>query len=142
MPVVAGLVAAKFALWCGVFYLLGLILQMGVPFDALKAGFQRTWLGAAATVGGLVVYMIARMLGASTETTTLLGALLLWAFRLAIWAWVVTSVYRVTRWRKGKLAITMGTMLALDVAADLGLEQLHREHPFLPALGTWTLHFC
>ncbi len=142
MPVVAALVAGKFALWCGVFYLLGLILPMGVPLDALKAGFHRTWLGAAGTMGGLVVYMIARMLGATRETTTLLDAAVLWTLRLAVWAWVITSVYRVTRWRKGKLAIALATMLALDLAVDTGLARLNREHPFLPALGWWTMELC
>ena len=142
MPVVAALVAGKFALWGGLFYLLGLLLQMGVPLDALKAAFHRSWLGAAGTMGGLVVYMIARMLGASGETTALLGALLLWALRLGIWAGVITSVYRVTRWRKGKLAVAMGTMLALDVAIDAGLAHVHQQHPILPAMGSWTMQLC
>jgi hypothetical protein len=141
MPLVAGLVAAKFALWCGVFYLLGLILSMGVPLDALKAGFHRTWLGAAATMAGLVVYMIARMLGAAKDTTSFLDVLVTWGLRVGLWLWVVTTVYRVTRWRKGKLAIVMVTVLALDAALDFGLARLNQDHPFLPALGTWTLRF-
>lgn len=142
MSVIAGLVAAKFLLWCGVFALLGLVLQMGVPLDALKAGFHRTWLSAAGTMALLVGYMITRMLHASPETLDGVVGLLIWTLRVAAWTWVVTSVYRVTRWRKGKLAITLAVVLALDAGVDAGLARLQEAHPFLPALGDWTLRLC
>jgi hypothetical protein len=142
MSVIAGLIAAKFVLWCGVFYLLGLILQMGVPLDALKAGFHRSWLSAAATMVVLVAYMITRMLHASPDTVDGVVVLFTWALRVAVWAWVVTTVYRVTRWRKGKLAITMAVVLALDFGIDAGLARIQESHPFFPALGDWTLRLC
>lgn len=142
MSVIAGLIAAKFALTAGVFYLLGLILQVGVPLDALRAAFHRSWMGASATMVCLVGYMITRMLHATPETVAAVVAFLTWALRVAIWAWVVTSVYRVTRWRKGKLAIMMAVLLALDVGIDAGLARIQQSHPFMPALGEWTLSLC
>ncbi|HVR83321.1 MAG TPA: hypothetical protein VMU54_03360 [Planctomycetota bacterium] len=142
MPEVAGLIAAKFALYVGVFYLLGLLLQIGVPFDALRAGFHRSWMGAAATMVCLVGYMITRMLHASPETVAGVVRFLTWVLRLAIWTWVVTSVYRVTRWRKGKLAILMAVVVALDIGIDAGLAWIQQSRPFMPAMGEWTLELC
>jgi len=142
MAVVAGLLAAKFALYAGVFYLLGLILQIGVPVDSLRAGFHRSWMGASATMVCLVAYMITRMLHASPDTVAAVVGFFTWALRVAIWAWVVTSVYRVTRWRKGKLAIVMTAVLALDFGIDAVVARIQQSHPFLPAMGEWTLTLC
>src|SRR5579862_3898685 len=142
MPVVGGLIAGKFVLYAGVFSLLGLILQIGVPIDALRAAFHRSWMGAAATMVCLVGYMITRMLHASPERAAMVVVFLTWALRVAIWTWVVTSVYRVTRWRKGKLALMMAVVLALDFGIDYGLGRLQQSHPFLPAMGDWTLELC
>jgi hypothetical protein len=142
MAVIAGLVAAKFALYAGACWLLGIVLQMGVPLDALRAAFHRTWLGASATMVCLVAYVITRLLHATPETVDAFIAFLTWALRVAVWAWVVTSVYRVTRWRKGKLAVALAALLALDAGLDLGLARLQQAHPFMPALGEWTLRLC
>ena len=142
MAVVAGLIAAKFVVYVAVFYLLGLLLAIGVPFDAVRAGLHRSWLGAAATMACLVAYMITRMLHASPDTLSAVVGFLTWILRASIWAWVVTSVYRVTRWRKGKLAIVLATVVALDFGIDCGLARLQASHPFMPALGEWTLDLC
>ena len=142
MAVIAGLIAAKFALTAGVFYLLGVILQVGVPLDSLRGSFHRTWMGASATMVCLVAYMITRMLHAMPETAAAVVGFFTWALRVAVWAWVITSVYRVTRWRKGKLAIMMATMLALDFGIDAGLARIQQSHPFMPAMGEWTLALC
>lgn len=139
---IAAFIAAKFVLYCGFFYLSGIALQIGVPLDALRAAFHRTWLGAAATMVCLVAYMILRMSGASFEANHLAGTGLMWVLRLAIWVWVTTRVYRVTRWRKGKLAIVVAAGLALNLGIDLALLQLEKREPFMPFLGTWQLRLC
>lgn len=142
MLVVAGLLAAKFVLYCGVLYLLSLVLQMGTPLDSVKAGFHRLWTGASGTMAALVGYMLTRLWGTSWENTVLIGTFLLWACRVAAWAWVITTVYRVTRWRKGKLAVSMAVMLALDFGIDFAVGRLQASHPFLPYLGNWPLQLC
>jgi len=73
-------------LYCGFFYLSGLALQIGIPLDALRAGFHRTWVGAAATNGVLVAYMVLRVSGASFETNRLVGTGLMWALRSRSWS--------------------------------------------------------
>ena len=65
MGFVALLVAAKFALYLGFFFLLARILDVGTPLDALRASAHRTWLGAAATLATLMSYMVLRLLGAT-----------------------------------------------------------------------------
>ena len=134
--------AAEFVLYLGFFYLLGLILQMGVPFDALRASFHRLWLGAAATMVCMVAYMLMHLWGAGPDTYRPVGAFLIWASRVGIWIWVATSVYRVTRWRKGKLAISVLAGLALSFGIDVALEKLQETTPVLPALGDWILRLC
>jgi hypothetical protein len=136
------LLGAQFILYAGFFYLLGLVLQMGVPLDALRAAFHRLWLGVAATLACLVVYMFFRMWGTSTETSLSAGTGLLWLFRAGVWIWVETSVYRVTRWRKGKLAISVLAGLALNFGLDAAIAKLGESTPILPALGAWVLHLC
>lgn len=142
MPVIAGLVAAKFAAYAGVCWALSAALQVGVPLDALRAAFHRTWLGAAATMACLVAYMIVRMLHAAPVAVDAVVTFFTWAFRAAIWVWVLTSVYRVTRWRKGKLAVFAAVVLALDFGMDAGLARIQQAHPFMPAMGEWTLRLC
>ncbi len=134
---IAAYLAAKFALFCGLFYLCGIALQIGVPLDALRAGFHRTWLGASATILCLVAYMFLRMGGASIEANRAVGTGLLWILRLALWVWVTTHVYRVTRWRKWKLVVVAAAGLALDFGVDWAVMRLQESHPFLPALGEW-----
>ena len=136
------LIAAKFALYCGLFYVLGLVLQMGTPLDALRAAFHRTWLGAAGTMVCVVGYMLARLWGSSPEIIQGLILLLLWSARLAATLWVATTVYRVTRWRKGKLAAVVVAVLALDFGVDYGVARIQEAHPFLPIVGTWILQLC
>lgn len=142
MPVIAGLVAAKFAITAAACWALAAVLQVGVPLDALRAAFHRTWLGAAATMVCLVAYMITKMLHAGPDAVDAVVAFFTWALRVALWVWVLTSVYRVTRWRKGKLAAFAAAMLALDFGMDVGLARLQQAHPFMPALGEWTLRLC
>lgn len=138
----AALIAAKFVLLAGVFYGLGLILQMGAPLDALRAAFHRTWLGAAGTMVCVVAYILARLWGSSPEAIRLIGLALLWGLRLAAAAWVLTTVYRVTRWRKGKLAIAMGVLLAVDFGVDYVVGRIQESRPFMPALGEFVLQLC
>ena len=130
-------IAAKFALFCGLFFAAGKALDIGVPLDALRAGFHRAWMGASATIVCLVAYMFLRMGGASFETNREVGMGLLWILRLGLWLWVTTRVYRVTRWRKGKLAAVVAAGLALDFGVDYGMARLQESHPFMPALGEW-----
>jgi hypothetical protein len=66
----------------------------------------------------------------------------MWVLRLAIWVWVTTRVYRVTRWRKGKLAAVTAAGLALEFAVDFGLTRLQESHPFMPVLGEWEFRLC
>ena len=136
------LLGVQFVLYGGFFYLHGIVLQMGVPFDALRAAFHRLWIGVAATLACLVAYMILRMSGASTETSLSAGAVLLWLSRAGVWIWVETSVYRVTRWRKGKLAISVVAGLALNYGMDAAIAKLGESTPILPALGEWVLRLC
>ena len=136
------LLGVQFVLYGGFFYLHGLVLRMGVPFDALRAAFHRLWIGVAATLACLVVHMILRMSGASTETGLTVGAVLLWVFRAGVWIWVETSVYRVTRWRKGKLAVSVLAGLALNYGMDAAIAKIGESTPILPALGEWVLRLC
>jgi len=133
---------AQFLLYGGFFYLHGLVLRMGVPFDALRAAFHRLWLGVAATLVCLVAHMILRMSGAAPETALTVGAALLWLLRAAVWTWVETSVYRVTRWRKGRLAVAVLAGLGLNLGMDAALAKLGESVPVLPALGEWVLRVC
>ena len=142
MGAVAILVGGKFVLYTGFFYLLSRILDIGVPLDALKAGFHRSWLGAASSVVCLVAVMMLHMAGVSQEANQVVGTALIWLLRLALWTWVATQVYRVTRWRKGKLAIVVAAGLALNLGIDLALLQLEKREPFMPFLGTWQLRLC
>ena len=138
----AALIAAKFVLYCGVFSLLGLILQMGTPIDSLKAAFHRTWLGAAGTMVVVVVHILARVWGSQPDSIRMLCLVLLWGLRLAAAAWVTTQVYRVTRWRKGKLAVALVVLLAVDAGVDFAVARIQETHPFMPTMGTLTLHPC
>jgi hypothetical protein len=142
MGAVAILIGGEFVLYTGFFYLLSRILDIGVPFDALKAGFHRSWLGAGTTVVCLMAFMMLRIAGVSPEANQVVGTALLWLLRLALWTWVATQVYRVTRWRKGKLAIVVAAGLALNLGIDLALLQLEKREPFMPFLGTWQLRLC
>lgn len=135
----AALLAAKFVLYCGVFYLMALVLQMGTPLDALRAGFHRTWLGAAGTMVCVVATILARLWGSSADVIQALVLVLLWTARLAVTLWVVTTVYRVTRWRKGKLAVVVAVLLALDFGTDLAVSRLQEAKPFMPVVGPWLL---
>jgi hypothetical protein len=109
-----------------------------VPLDSLRAGLHRTWLGAAATIATLVVFIFLRFGNADPQTNRLVGTVLLWLLRAGLWTYVTTHVYRVTRWRKGKLAVAVLAGLALDLAIDVGLGRLQAARPdFLPSFGSW-----
>ncbi|HZE96824.1 MAG TPA: hypothetical protein VE981_07345 [Planctomycetota bacterium] len=140
--VVAAFLAVKFVLYGGLFYLLGFILDIGVPLDSLRAGFHRTWLGVGATIASLILYMVFRMAGLTPQQNRTAGSVVIWILRAAIWTAVTVHVYRVTRWRKGKLAIVVAAGLALNLAIDFGLERLQGSHPFMPSLGQWELRLC
>ena len=143
MAFVALFLAVKFAIYCGFFYLLALALQIGTPFDAVRAGIHRTWLGASATLVTLVAFMFLHLAGLSVEHNRLVGTVLLWILRAAVWTWVATWVYRVTRWRKGKLAIVVLAGLALNFAIDFGLDRLQGPGgAFMPSFGHWDFRLC
>jgi hypothetical protein len=142
MGAVAILVGGKFVLYTGFFYLLSRILDIGVPLDALKAGFHRSWMGAASSMVCLMAFMMVHMAGVSAEANQVIGTSLIWLLRLALWTWVATQVYRVTRWRKGKLAVVVAAGLALNLGIDLALLQLEKRELFMPSLGTWQLRLC
>ena len=56
---------------------------------------------------------------------------------------MLTSVYRVTRWRKGKLALAVLLGLALNVGVDVGLARLQSEgRAFMPSIGQWDFRIC
>jgi len=141
MAFVALFVAAKFALYLGFFFLLARILDVGTPVDALRAAAHRTWLGAAATLVTLMSYMVLRLLGTAEESNLTVGAGLTWLLRAGLWIWVTTWVYRVTRWRKGKLAVLVLLGLALDFGVDFGLARLPGDSR-LPSFGGWTFWVC
>jgi hypothetical protein len=140
---VALFLAGKFVLYCGFFFLLSKLLDIGTPVDALRAGMHRTWLGGAATMIVLVVYMFLHMGGVSPAANRLVGTVVIWLLRLAVWTFVATQVYRVTRWRKGKLAILVLAGLTLNFAVDFGLDRLQgRNGGFMPSLGDWEFRLC
>jgi hypothetical protein len=133
MSTVVLLIAGSFVVYGLFFYLLALALQIGTPLDAVWAGLYRTGLGAAATLVTLVVHIFLRMAMVSPEGMELAGHLSVWALRIAVWIWVATWVYRVTRWRKGKLAVAVLAGLALNFGIDYGLQKA----AFMPSFGTW-----
>src|SRR5437016_2793729 len=116
--------AAKFAIYCGFFFLVARVLGIGTPWDALRAGLHRTWLGAAATIVTLVVFIFLRFADVAVETNLRVQTVVIWLLRAALWIFVSTHVYRVTRWRKGKLAALVLAGLALNAAIDFGLYRL------------------
>lgn len=137
MTFVALAVAGAFLVYSGFFYLVALALQMGVPLDAVRAGLHRTWLGAAATLATLVIHIFLRLADVSPETLRTTGLVAAWVLRAALWIWVTTWVYRVTRWRKGKLAVVVALGLALNLGVDLGLARLGPDRMPVPAFGSW-----
>jgi len=120
------------------YYLIALALQIGTPLDAVWAALYRTGLGVAATLLTLVVHIFLRLADASTEGMATAGHLSVWVLRLAVWIWVTTWVYRVTRWRKGKLAVVVLAGLALNFGLDYGLQKA----AFAPTFGTWVFRLC
>ena len=135
---VALLIVGSFVVYAVFFYLLSLALQIGTPLDAVWAGLFRTGLGAAATLVTLVVHIFFRLATASPETLDLAGQVTMWVLRIAVWIWVTTWVYRVTRWRKGKLAVVVLAGLALNFGLDYGLQKA----AFAPTFGTWVFRLC
>jgi len=140
MSIVLLLTAGTFAVYCGFFYLLALALQMGTPLDALWAGLYRAGLGVAATLFTLVVHIFLRLANVPLEGMVRTGEVALWALRIAIWAFVLTWVYRVTRWRKWKLAVGVAAGLALNVGIDFALRKLGED--FMPSFGSWVFRLC
>jgi hypothetical protein len=134
------LVAASFVVYGGFFYLLALALQMGTPLDAVWAGLYRGGLGLAATMVALVIHVSMRLSYAAPETIVRADEGVAWVLRIALWAWVLTWVYRVTRWRKGKLAIGMAAGLAFNFGVDFILRRLGDD--FMPAFGSWVFRLC
>jgi phage shock protein PspC (stress-responsive transcriptional regulator) len=140
MAIPAVLIVATFALYCGFFYLLALALRMGAPLDALKAGAWRSGLGLAGTLLSLVVHIFLRLANASLETMIAASDGAIWAGRIAIWTFVLTQVYRVTRWRKGKLAAGVAAGLALNYGIDFLLGKLGET--WTPFFASWAFRLC
>src|SRR5262245_47619750 len=133
MSTVVLLIAASFVVYGGFYYLLSLALQMGTPLDAVWGSLYRTGLGTAATLLTLVVHIALRMFMVSPEGIEVAGVIAVWVLRAAVWIWVTTWVYRVTRWRKGKLAVAVIAGLALNFGIDYGLQKA----AFMPSFGSW-----
>jgi hypothetical protein len=140
MGIVVVLIFGTFALYCGFFYLLALVLQMGTPLDALKAGVTRSGLGLAGTLLSLVVHIFLRLANASLETMVRASDLALWAARIGIWVFVLTWIYRVTRWRKWKLAVGASAGLALNYGIDVALGRLGEA--WTPFFASWAFRLC
>lgn len=140
MSIVVLLTAGTFAVYCGFFYLLARALQMGTPLDALWAGLYRAGLGLAATLLTLVVHIFMRLANAPLEGMARTGEVAAWALRIGIWVFVLTWVYRVTRWRKWKLAVGVAAGLALNFGIDYGLARLG--DAFTLSFGSWAFRLC
>jgi hypothetical protein len=138
MTSVVLLIAGAFVVYAVFFYLLSLALQIGTPLDAVWASLYRTGVGTAATMVALVVYIAMRMLMAAPETIETVVHVAVWVLRVAVWIWVFTWVYRVTRWRKGKLALGVVAGLALNFGVDLALQKA----AWMPSFGTWAFRLC
>ena len=134
----------KFAVYTGFFFLVAKLVDIGTPMDALRAALHRTWLGAAATMATLVAFIFLRLGNVEAETNHRIGTVLVWLFRAAVWIMVTTYVYRVTRWRKGKLAVVVLAGLALNLAIDCGLYWLQGtgDNRFMPSIGHWQFRLC
>jgi hypothetical protein len=144
MPLIVGLfLVVKFVIYAGFFFLISKALDIGTPMDALRAALHRTWIGAAATITLLVVFMFLRLGNVAVETNQQVQMVLIWVLRAAVWTFVTTQVYRVTRWRKGKLAVVVLAGLALNAAIDFGLYRLQgTSHGFMPSFGHWEFRLC
>jgi hypothetical protein len=138
MTSVVLLIAGSLVVYGAFYSLLALALRIGTPIDAVWAGLYRTGLGAAATLVTLVVHIFLRMAMASPEALELGGQISMWVLRVGIWTWVATWVYRVTRWRRGKLAIAVLAGLALNFGIDYGLQKA----ALMPSFGTWAFRLC
>ena len=138
MGTIVLLIAGSVVVYAAFFYLISLVLQIGTPLDAVWASLYRTGLGSAAAMATLVIHIMFRMFFASPETTELAGHVAVWVLRLAVWIWVTTWVYRVTRWRKWKLAVVVLAGLALNVGMDYGLQKA----ALVPSFGTWAFRLC
>lgn len=138
MGILALLVLGSALVYGLFFYLLSLALQIGTPLDAVWASLYRTGLGVGATIVTLVVHIMLRLMMASGEAMELAGHVSVWTLRAAVWTWVITWVYRVTRWRKGKLAVAVLAGLALSFGIDVALQKA----AFTPSFGTWAFRLC
>jgi|SRR6185436_8787865 hypothetical protein len=138
MTSVVLLIAGALVVYALFFYLLSLALQMGTPLDAVWASLYRTGMGAAASLVALVVHIALRMFMVAPERIETADHVAVWVLRAGIWTWVATWVYRVTRWRKGKLALSVLAGLALNVGIDYGLQKAD----FLPSFGSWAFRLC
>jgi hypothetical protein len=127
------LFVGAFVVYGAFYYLISLGVQIGTPLDAVWAALYRTGLGVAATLLTLVVHIILRFADVSTQGMETAGRISVWVLRIAVWIWVTTWVYRVTRWRKGKLAVVVLAGLALNFGVDYGLQKA----AFAPTFGTW-----
>jgi hypothetical protein len=133
----------KFAIYAGFFFLISKVLDIGTPMDSLRAALHRTWLGAAATIATLVVFIFLRFGNVAVETNQQVQTVVIWLLRAAVWIWVTAQVYRVTRWRKWKLAVVVLAGLALNAAIDIGLYRLQgTSHGFMPSFGHWEFRLC
>jgi len=140
MAFVAVLLLAEFALYCGFFFALAKILDIGAPLDALRAGLHRAWIGAAGTLLLLVIHIFMRLGNAELETMLQAGSVAVWLLRAGIWTGVTVRVYRVTRWRKWKLAVVVAAGLALNFGVEAGLSRMGDWSA--PSFGSWIFRLC
>jgi hypothetical protein len=140
MPLIVAYLVAQFVLYLVFYFGMSKALVLGSGLDPVKAAFHRSWLGGGATLGVLVVYMSCRLAKVEPESSRMIGAASVWLLRLPVWILATIWVYRVTRWRKGKLAILVALGLALNLGGDLMIERLLG--PGAPAFGQWVFRLC
>lgn len=137
MAFVTVFLVATFFLYLGFYFLVAWVLRMGTPMDAVWASLHRVGLGGTATLLLLVVFIFLRLADVSLETNMLVGTALLWGLRLGIWTWATIRVYRVTRWRKWKLAVVVVAGLALNLGIDAASSRFLSTGPLKPSFNSW-----
>jgi hypothetical protein len=131
------ILTSTFLVDSGFYLLMAWILRMGTPIDAVRAAIHRVGLGGAATLLLLVVFIFLRLAEVPPETNKGVGTVLLWILRLGIWTWVTLRIYRVTWWRKWKLAAVVAGGLALNLGVDASSDRICSAGAFKPSFNSW-----